>query len=286
MKHEPHSYWVIITVKNGESVIKKTLDSIISQSLKPSLVCIINDGSTDSTPDILSEIKKENNDIIHIINLPDEGYDIRRIVHNWNKACEYVKNLGNEYDYLLISADDSIYPESYVEKLVESMKKESSLVIASGTRGLKASDYMSFPEGSGRMIRMSFFKKIGFYFPPYYGYESWILYKALQLGYKIKKLNDLEYKHSRLFGSGHQFVEYGPMMRCLGYHPLFVIARVLRNIFIHNTGISARASFRMLLDYIQKNKWKNDPYFHYFELDLRQFIRALQKKRLLSKFRI
>ena len=71
MKLESHSYWVIITVKNGESVIKKTLDSIISQSLKPSLVCIINDGSTDSTLDILSEIKKENSQRIFPRPLPE-----------------------------------------------------------------------------------------------------------------------------------------------------------------------------------------------------------------------
>ena len=221
--------------------------------------------------------------MIHVITLPDKGYDSRRIVHNWNKACDYVKKNGKSYCYLLISSDDIVFPKDYVENLIIKAEENPKLVIISGSRGLHPSNQMSFPEGAGRLIKIFYFEQIGYNHPPYYGYEPWILYKALQMGFEISKLNDVKYEHLREFGSGHKFVEYGPAMRCLGYHPLFIVMRILRNLVNTNAGISKTASIRMLLDYLNKNKWLKDPYFHYFDPDLRYFVQSIQKKRLLNK---
>jgi glycosyltransferase involved in cell wall biosynthesis len=279
------SYWVNFIVKNGKNTIKKALESILSQSIKPEIICIVDDGSSDGTDKILLEIKKEYKDIIHIITLPDNGYDIRRIVHNWNKSCDFIKKLNVNFNFMLIATEDVIFPSDYVEKLIKKMINDKDLVVMSGSRGLEQSDYSSLPEGAGRLVKMSFFKEIGFHFPPYYGYEPWILYKALQLGYQVRKENNLKYEHSRIFGSKHNFIEYGPSMRCLGYHPMFVLVRVLRNIFMNKTGISKKASITMLIDYFNNKKWKDDPYFHYFEPNLRQFVWDFQKIRMLSKFK-
>ncbi|HEY8110070.1 MAG TPA: glycosyltransferase family A protein [Candidatus Nitrosotenuis sp.] len=279
------SYWVLVTVKNGESTIAQSLESIQEQTLRPSLLCVVNDGSTDSTPQILSKFQSAHSNV-KVITLEDKGYDSRRIVHNWNTACDHVRNLGSDYDFLLISSDDVIFPKDYVQRLVEEMKKDPKLVLISGSRGLTQSDYMSLPEGAGRLIRNSFFKAIGYQHPPYYGYEPWILYKALESGHNVKKLSEPSYDHRRTFGIGHKFVEYGPAMRCLGYHPLFVVARVARNLISRKTGIPASASVRMLFDYFRESKWKNDPYFHYHEESLRAFVRSSQKKRLLNRLRI
>ena len=282
VRSEPVStYWVLVTVKNGERTIARSLESVFGQSEKPSLVCVVDDGSNDTTPAILAKLHSIHPQL-HIITLPDKGYDSRRIVHNWNVACEYARNSG-AYDYLLISSDDVIFPTDYVERLMTELSADPNLVVVSGNRGLQQSDYMSLPEGAGRLIRLSFFDLLGYRHPPYYGYEPWLLYKAMQLGYKVKKLPDLTYKHERTFGVGHKFVEYGPAMRCLGYHPLFVLARVARNFVTGKAGISKRASLRMLRDYLFDSKWKGDPYYHPFEPELRSFVRQLQKKRLLSR---
>jgi glycosyltransferase involved in cell wall biosynthesis len=276
----------MMTVRNGEKTIEYSINSVLNQSVKPSLICIIDDGSVDFTPKILDKLQKENESVLHVISFPDRGYDIRRIVHNWNEACGYVKNLNVNFDYLVIIADDIILPREYVEKLCLEMKKDSKLVIVSGSRGLESSDDVSFPEGAGRIIDMKFFSTIGLRHPPYYGYEPWILFKALQLGYKIKKFANIKYEHKRTFGIKHNFVEYGVAMRCLGYHPIFVMARVLKNILSDKSGISKRASVQMIFDYLNKKKWSGDPYFKYFEPDLRHFVRTFQKNRLYSKLKI
>jgi len=276
------TYWALVTVKNGENTITEAVQSILDQTVKPSLLCIVDDGSTDSTPQIISRLQG-NDSNTKVITLADKGYDSRRIVHNWNVACDYVRSSGEEYDFLLISSDDVVLPKNYVQKLTEEMDKDPKLVVISGSRGLEQSDYMSLPEGAGRLIRISFFKEIGYRHPPYYGYEPWILYKALQSGYNVRKLSELEYDHKRTFGVGHKFIEYGPAMRCLGYHPLFVLARVARNIVSRKTGISPSASVRMLSDYFCEAKWKDDPYFHYHEGELRIFVRSMQKRRLFNR---
>lgn len=279
------SFWALVTVKNGEKTIARALESVLAQSIRPSLLCVVDDGSTDSTPDILAAFKGAHH-VIHVITLPDRGYDSRRIVHNWNAACDYVLDSGKSHDYLLITSDDVVLPKDYVERLAGEMGSDPELVIVSGNRGLAQSDYLSLPEGAGRLIRASFFKKVGYRHPPYYGYEPWLIYKAMQMGYKVKKLADLTYDHERTFGVGHKFVEYGPAMRCLGYHPLFVLARVARNFVTGKAGISKRASVKMLLDYLFEGRWKGDPYFRYFEPEIRAYVRDLQKKRLFSRFAI
>ncbi len=283
MEKNQSSYWVKFVVKDGQDTIKNALESIILQTITPRLICIVDDGSKDSTPKILEEFKQKYNDLIHVITLEDKGYDIRRIVHNWNRACEFIEKNNYEFDFMLTGTEDVIFPKKYVEKLVQEINTNKKLVVVSGTRGLKQSDYMSFPEGAGRLVEMKFFRKIGLRFPPFYGYEPWILYKALQMNYEIKKINNLKYSHIRKFGSKHNFIEYGPSMRCLGYHPIFVLARILRNIFRKNTGISKRASIKMLLDYVNKSKWKNDPYYHFYEPDFRKFVRTIQVKRILKQ---
>lgn len=153
-----NSYWTLLTVKDGERTVARSLNSILNQSVKPSLVCIVDDGSTDSTSEILERLRASTH-IINIITLPNKGYDIRRIVNNWNTACEYVKNSGGDYDYLLISGDDAIFPSDYVARLEAEMEGDSKLVVASGNRGFEPSDYLSLPEGAGRLIRLSFSNK-------------------------------------------------------------------------------------------------------------------------------
>ena len=63
---------VIVPVYNGEKYIKSCLNSIIGNSLKDIEIIVINDGSTDSTSQILEEYKTKY-DIIKVIQKENEG---------------------------------------------------------------------------------------------------------------------------------------------------------------------------------------------------------------------
>ena len=131
-----NTWFAIVTTRNSEKTIEATLDSILGQSNAPLYVIVVDDGSKDSTPSILEGVKQRSKGILRVITQPDMGYDIRRIVHNWNKALEYAKLLQYT-NYHFISADDCIYPSNYVEFLVSKMQENPKLVAASGSRKLK-----------------------------------------------------------------------------------------------------------------------------------------------------
>lgn len=64
---------VIIPVYNAESTVSGALNSMIAQTLRPIEIICIDDGSTDSTLDVLKKYQKDNPDIVKIITGPNSG---------------------------------------------------------------------------------------------------------------------------------------------------------------------------------------------------------------------
>ncbi|MEE9459198.1 MAG: glycosyltransferase family A protein [Candidatus Bathyarchaeia archaeon] len=271
-------YWVLLVTKNGQNLITKTLDSILKQTVPAKLICIVDDGSKDETPFILKRFLNKFPKRIHIVTLPDKGFEVRRLPHNFNLAIKEVERLGVETRYTMISGDDCIYPSDYNEFLIDKMENNPKMVVTSGDINNIIPD--ATPRGSGRIIRNSFFKKIGNKYPPYYGYEGWILHKALQLGYEIQNFTELRYEHLRPLGKEHKFTDWGLAMKCLGYHPLEVLYRCVKYVLIDRR--LPITYFRIALDYfIRPFGLRNDPYFHPFDEDLRKYIWKKQIQKLI-----
>ena len=64
---------IIVPVYNTEKYLAQCLDSIINQSLKDIEILCVDDGSTDSSPEILKEYAKKDSRI-RIIQKPNAGY--------------------------------------------------------------------------------------------------------------------------------------------------------------------------------------------------------------------
>jgi glycosyltransferase involved in cell wall biosynthesis len=274
-------YWALVLTRNGEDTIQSTVNSLMDQTVSPLSIRVVDDGSTDETPSVLMKLKQEYGEEFDFIYLPDRGYDIRRVVRNINVGIEKLrKENGIRPKYIMISGDDCFYPERYAEELINRMSKDERIVIASGEiQGVSKPDVT--PRGSGRFIRTSFLDKIGGRFPPYYGYEGWILQKALQLGYFVKNYADLKFQHLRRLGDKHKFKDWGLAMKCLGYHPLEVLYRCIKYPLVDRR-VSV-GYLRVLWDYfIQPSVAKGDPYYNFFEEDLREYIREKQKSRMIE----
>ena len=76
-------YFSVVTCRNSQETIRRALLSIKEQTISPEYVIVINDGSTDKTKDILDDLQKDWPSL-YVITNPDLGYDISRVVKNWN----------------------------------------------------------------------------------------------------------------------------------------------------------------------------------------------------------
>ena len=265
------TYFSIVTCRNSENNIESALLSLKNQTLQPKYVIVVNDGSTDKTSEILDRMQKDWQDL-HIITNPDLGYDIGRVVNNWNKAIRFVSESKlRETDYHMICTDDTEYENDYAKKIVSHMDSNPEIAIVSGVPdNLK----YKFPRGAGRFVRNSFFiTKCGLY-PEKMGYESAVLYIANRHGLKSAVLNDARFRHTRELGKTHHFYEFGAGMRALGYHKLYVFGRFLLY-FITGKPIGRAGALYMLYYYLTYSP-KENGYNSLHDKEIRDFIKQKQ----------
>ncbi|MBR2191603.1 MAG: glycosyltransferase family 2 protein, partial [Eubacterium sp.] len=111
---------IIIPAYNSEEFISETLDSAVAQTIDDFEIICINDGSKDSTIDILREYEQENDNVI-VIDKENEGVAAAR-----NDGIKIAKG---EFLYFL-DADD-LLESTALEHMYEKAKKyKADLVIA------------------------------------------------------------------------------------------------------------------------------------------------------------
>lgn len=106
---------VIIPVYNTQLYLRKTLDSVLSQTYKNLEIICVNDGSTDNSYEILDEYKNLDERII-VINQENKGLSIAR-----NVGMKYAT--GSLFSFL--DSDDWVDPLFY-EKLVFRLLSDDS----------------------------------------------------------------------------------------------------------------------------------------------------------------
>jgi len=276
------SYVAIVLTRNGATTIEEALRSLLAQTCQPAHICVVNDGSTDRTGDILSGFRRKTPSKFSVVNLPDRGYDIRRVPANLNAAYTRFEAEQKRFDYSLITGDDCVFPSSYCETLLDELESNRQLAIVSGSSGVQTSvDAVGFPEGAGRLVRENFWERLERTYPVAYGWEAWLVFKALQLGCQVECLQRLRYVHTRPRGSAHGFRFWGKAMRALGYHPLVALGRIVKNMLYHGAPVPFSGSISMLAAYLFPGRSESDPYQRDYEADLRHFVRRYQAMRIV-----
>lgn len=265
------SYWVAVVARNAAERLPSTLDSVLHQASKPKRIIVVDDGSTDATAEILEHYTKQYSRMVSCLTLPDNGYDIRRVPRNINLAWKTAEENGLTTEYFMISGDDCSYQSNYASTLVDRMIAEPNVVVASGQPRSGANGALEHvPSGSGRMIRCSFWREVGGGYPFKAGWESWLLYRALEKAYQVKLYDEVAFEHMRPRGAKHQFIYWGAAMQTLGYHPLYAIGRIAKNTALHS--ISIKGSMNMLRGFIQAQLGSADVFISPFDSSLRNFV--------------
>ncbi len=244
-------YWCAIVTRDGAETIGKTLDSIIEQSRPPNYIVVVNDGSSDDTEKI---VLSKSFPKIHLLNTGSKTRDIRKVPRLLNFALDFSNDPKNNLpitDYMMVSGDDNELEHEYADEIMSRMDSDPKIVVASGewlTSRARRGDQM--PHGGGRFVRISYMEEIGGRYPMAYGWETWLLYKALEAGYEVRLYPDVRYEHLRPFRPTNLF-GWGRAMYSLGFPSYFVFLRFLINLFNSARGTqSKQAAVTMLVGFL------------------------------------
>src|SRR5690606_18825106 len=120
---EPMSrrYVLISPCRNEAQYMRRTLDTVIAQSVRPALWVIVDDGSTDDTPRILAEYQARH-DWITVVTRKDRG---RRavgpgVIEAFYAGYETIRPA--DFDYLCKLDLDLDLPPRYFEILMQRME--------------------------------------------------------------------------------------------------------------------------------------------------------------------
>lgn len=124
------NYYIVIPAHNEEAFIALTLDSLISQTVLPKKVVIVNDNSTDKTAEIVTAYAKEN-PFITLVNKTSSAIHLpgSKVIQAFHKGFE---TLDEEYDVIVKLDADLILPNNYFETILNIFEKDATIGMAGG----------------------------------------------------------------------------------------------------------------------------------------------------------
>ncbi|WP_299597897.1 glycosyltransferase family 2 protein [uncultured Microbulbifer sp.] len=216
MSETNRSYVLISPCRDESEYMTRTIESVVSQTVKPSLWVIVDDGSTDGSPEILADYAAQYS-FIKVITRRNRGY--RNVGPGVVDAfyCGYEEINPGAYQYLCKLDLDLELPPKYFETLIERMESNRRLGTCSGKPyNLIGGKYISerrgdeMSVGMTKFFRTKCFQQIG-------GFVREVMWDAIdchkcrQLGWKARSWDhpDLNFLHLRVMGSSQHGVITG-----------------------------------------------------------------------------
>lgn len=233
---QPRSYLVISPCRNEADFMIRTLDSVVAQTLRPTLWVIVDDGSTDGTAEILADYAAAH-DWIRIASKPDRGHRAvgPGVIEAFYAGLETVS--PENYTYLCKLDLDLDLPPRYFETLVERMEADPRIGTCSGKPYMRRGgalvserrgDEMS--AGMTKFYRRTCFEDIGGLVREVM-WDAIDCHKARQMGWRAVSWDvpELRFEHLRPMGSSQVSIyegrrRHGRGQYFMGSDPLFYLA--------------------------------------------------------------
>ena len=123
-------YYIVIPSYNEEALIGLTLQSLISQTILPSKIVVVNDNSTDRTAEVVLEFAK-NNPYISLVNKSSENIHLpgSKVIQAFEKGFE---TLDDNYDLIVKIDADLIFPPNYFETIIKHFQSDERIGMVGG----------------------------------------------------------------------------------------------------------------------------------------------------------
>lgn len=218
-------YLLVSPCRNEADYMRKTLDSVVGQSVTPTQWVIVDDGSTDETPVILAEYAAIH-DWITVVTKPDRGHRAvgPGVIEAFYYGLEQVDWQG--FDYLCKLDLDLELPEGYFEGLMRRMEDNPRIGSCSGKPYFKLNGHMvsekcgdEMSVGMTKFYRTACFQEIGGFVREVM-WDAIDCHKSRQLGWIACSWDDpeLRFEHLRAMGSSQQSVLTGRMRHGFGQY--------------------------------------------------------------------
>lgn len=113
---------VLIPTYNGEKYLRRALDSVINQTFQDFEIILIDDGSTDSTPQICDEYAEKYGGVVHVFHQKNVGI---------SKTCEkLLENANGKYIFWLYH--DDYLEKTLLGKAVEGFERNNADIVVFG----------------------------------------------------------------------------------------------------------------------------------------------------------
>ncbi len=254
----------VIPARNEEKYLPQTIQGLLDQSYPIELIIVINDGSTDKTREVALSYSK-----VKVFDRENRGFDAvgkAILAEVFNNGFNKVSELVPDYDFVIIVGADTVLPPNYIADLIVEFDNDKVVMVSGIIKGeaVRISKTTAL-RGSGRLIRSSFWKMIGEQYPVKVGWESYPIYKAMELGFECYGVPNIEMSVQRPTGKRTDYYAYGEAMRALGYFWLTALFRAI-------VQKPLKAKFHMIKGYFHGKER--------YEEDLREFVKNTQKQRI------
>jgi glycosyltransferase involved in cell wall biosynthesis len=238
---KPHAqdYVVITPVRDEEDYIARTIDSMARQTIPPKKWIIVDDGSTDRTPEIL-DLASQDYPWIHVIHRSNRGFRKAGggVVEAFYEG--YAAVGPSSWDYLVKLDGDLSFDNDYFEKCLERFEGDAALGIGGGTicslegGQLKidsASDPPFHVRGATKIYRRACWEQIGpLVVAP--GWDTIDEVSANMHGWCTRTFPDITLIQHKATGHAdgnwRNWYKNGLGSYIAGYHPLFMLAKCVK----------------------------------------------------------
>jgi biofilm PGA synthesis N-glycosyltransferase PgaC len=230
------SYALISPAHNEAKFIEKTIQSVISQRVLPKKWLIVENGSTDPTPEIVARYAKSHPwiELIQVEKPKKRNFSAK--ANAFNIGVSMLKDL--ECDVIGNLDADISFNEGFFEFLMQKMAEDPSIGVAGtvfeeeGYNSARDSfEGQNHVAGQCQMFRRECLTQIGGYVGHTHGGVDWMaVTTARMLGWKTRSYKEQSFFHHRHMGTAERgrvasAFSYGEKDYYLGGHPLWQIFR-------------------------------------------------------------